>query len=57
MVSRYWEFIQAAHIPYMKKRFGVTLSEKNYRIVYYERSQTGTKVILTFVGGQYIMGQ
>ena len=57
MVSRYWTFIQTAHIPYLQKRYGLTLNERNYRIVYYEQSRTGPKVILTFVGGQYIMGQ
>lgn len=57
MVSRYWTFIQATHIPYLDRRFGVKLDERNYRIVYYERTQSGPKVILTFVGGQYVMGQ
>src|SRR3954462_14853571 len=33
MVSRYWTFIQAGHIPYMQKRFGVMLTESNYRIL------------------------
>jgi hypothetical protein len=56
MVARYWEFIRTAHIPYMQRRFNVVLTERNYRIMYYQRlARTEPKLILSFVNGQYLM--
>lgn len=57
LVSRHWEFIRAAHIPYVQRRFAVQLNEQSFQIAYYQRTVSGDpKLILRFVGGQYIMG-
>ena len=55
-IAEYWSFVQAGPTPYLKRRFGVELSEKSFRIGYYKWMPDGTaKPILLFVGGQYII--
>jgi hypothetical protein len=55
IVAQHWEFIRAIPIPYIQRRFSVQLTEKSFRIMYYERASPTPKLILSFVGGQYIM--
>lgn len=56
LVSGRWEFIQAAHIPYITERFGIQMNEQSYQIAYYQRTTSGdSKLVLRFVGGQYIV--
>ena len=55
-LGKYWEFIQAAHIPYVERRYGVKLTVQRYKLMYYDRSaKEGPKLILQFVNGQYLI--
>ncbi len=55
-LGKYWDFIQAAHIAYVQRRYGVKLTVKNYKLMYYDRSvKEGPKLILQFVNGQYLI--
>jgi hypothetical protein len=57
LVSQHWEFIKAAHVPYIQRRFSVQLNENSFQIAYYQRTMSGEpKLILRFVGGQYVLG-
>jgi hypothetical protein len=51
----YWQFIEAAHIPYVERRFKVKLSAENYRLLYYDRTQEKPLLVLQFVKGQYLI--
>jgi len=53
LLGQYWEYIKAAHIPYVDSRFGVKLDVQHYRLRYYERNQNGATLVLQFVNGQY----
>ncbi len=56
VVGMYWDFIQAAHIPYMERRFGIQLSELQYRIIYYDRNaDPEEQLLLQFVQGHYLL--
>jgi hypothetical protein len=53
LLGQYWDFIKAAHIPYVERRYGVKLDVQNYRLMYYDRSGEEPKLILQFINGQY----
>ena len=56
LLGKYWEFIQAAHIPYVKRRYGLDLSAANYRLMYYDTKVQGTPtLVLQFINGQYLI--
>ena len=56
LLGKYWEFIQAAHIPYIARRFQVTLGPPNYRLLYYDaRAEGGPALVLQYANGQYLI--
>ena len=56
LLGKYWEFIQAAHVPYVERRFTVKLSAEHYRLLYYDAgAQGGPQLVLQFVNGQYLI--
>jgi hypothetical protein len=55
-INNYWKFIQTSCIPYLKRRFSVSPTEDDFRLMYYDRMGTnGPKLILQFVKGQYVV--
>jgi hypothetical protein len=55
-IGQYWELIQQVHIPYIQRRFGVSLGASNYRIIYYDRTaRGGPRIIVQFVNGQFLI--
>lgn len=56
VLGQYWDFIKAAHLPYVERKFGVKLDVQNYRLMYYDRNaEGGAKLVLQFVNGQYLI--
>ncbi len=56
VLGQYWDFIKAAHLPYVERKLGVKLDVQNYRLMYYDRNaEGGAKLVLQFVNGQYLI--
>lgn len=56
VIGNYWKFIQTGCIPYLKRRFGVSPTEDDFRLMYYDRRGiNGPKLILQLVKGQYVV--
>lgn len=55
-LMEYVSFLQQAHVPYVQRRFGVTLTPENYRLMYYDRSaRGGARLIVQMDKGQLIV--
>ena len=52
----YWDFIQAAHIPFVERRFKAKLTSAHYRLIYYATDNQGqSRVVIQFVNGQFLI--
>ena len=55
-IQNYVQFLQTTHIPYLARRFGLTLTDQDYSILYYDRTVPGgPKLILRYAKGQYTL--
>jgi hypothetical protein len=55
-VNQVLEFVRTAFVPYAQRRMNVSPTDKNFRIMYYDRTQrTGPKLIVTWDRGQLIV--
>lgn len=55
-VGMYWSFIDSFFLPYMERRFNIQLSQGDFRIVYYDRTQDNwTTPVVQMVEGQFII--
>ena len=56
VLGDHWDFIQAAHIPFVEKRFKAKLTSAHYRLIYYSADNQGqTRVVIQFVNGQFVI--
>ena len=54
-LEKYWDFIEREHIPYIQKRLGLKLNEKDYHVMYYDRrDRNGPKLIVSMDQGRMI---
>ena len=55
-IQNYLQFIHTSHVPYVRKRFGLTLTDDDFRVFYYDRSwNKAPKLIITYANGQYTL--
>jgi hypothetical protein len=56
VLGKYWEFIQAGHLPYVQRRLNAKLTAEHFRLMYYDaKAQGGPQLVLQFVNGQYLI--
>jgi hypothetical protein len=55
-VQGYLQFLVSTHMPYVAKKFGLKLTDQDYRILYYDRTNRGgPKLILKYIKGQFTL--
>lgn len=55
-MNEYLALIRSTFVPYLQRRFGISVDETNFGITYYDRTASPEpKLILQYIDGQYVV--
>ncbi len=57
LTSGVWSFVEDRFLPYMERRFGVSLEQSDFRVIYYEGADLGEEStpIIMLLDGRFVL--
>lgn len=57
VVEDYWDFVRKQFLPFVERRYGPELSERDFRILYYDASGDDLRTVVGRFRGQWVQPQ